>query len=140
MREDPELDNFSCVLLCYNPSGGLKPCLGLDLIDPRSSYCLFMEALFIFIIHLLTSYFSEVFYFYSYVTTLFLLLGLITLLFIVRTMPNISFLGMIFYDGSLVGQIQRFRVGNHVFILGWCNHFSASRYQKTILHSFLTIK
>ena len=38
--------------------------------------------LFLFIIHMLNAYFSEIFYFYSLVTIIFLLIGLVTLLFI----------------------------------------------------------
>ena len=55
-------------------------------------------------------------------------------------MSVLSLWGIFVHEESLWGQIQRFHVSNHGFILGWCNHFSPSRYQKTILHSFKTIK
>jgi hypothetical protein len=45
--------------------------------------CFFYFFLFLFIIHLLTSYFSSVFYFYSYISTIFIITGLVTLLFII---------------------------------------------------------
>lgn len=45
--------------------------------------CFFYFSLFLFIIHLLTSYFSEIFFYYSIVTFLFLVAGLVVLLFII---------------------------------------------------------
>jgi hypothetical protein len=45
--------------------------------------CFFYFFLFLFVINLLTSYFAEVFYYYSLVVTLFVLIGLFTLLTIV---------------------------------------------------------
>ena len=37
----PSSSRTSSILLFYNPSGGLKPCLGLDLIDPRPDLVIF---------------------------------------------------------------------------------------------------
>jgi len=45
--------------------------------------CFFYFFLFLFIIHFLTSYFTEIFYFYTIVTLLFVILGLVTLLCII---------------------------------------------------------
>jgi len=45
--------------------------------------CFFYFFLFLFIIHFLTSYFSEIFYYYTAITLIFLLTGLFTLLFII---------------------------------------------------------
>jgi len=44
--------------------------------------CFFYFFLFLFLIHFLTSYFAEVFYFYTIVNLVFITTGLISLLFI----------------------------------------------------------
>ena len=57
--------------------------------------CLFYFFLFLFIIHMLTSYFAEVYYFYSVVSVIFILVGLLMLLsFICETFYLKSFLAV----------------------------------------------